>query len=91
MSKQVIDSKGSNKKLYKLTAHLAGINTNNPLPPHDSDESLANPFADYFISMIDKICENFIGIPAFVPEVTAAPMFKRVCSSYPKSSHQARS
>ena len=32
MSKQVIDSKGNNKKFYKLTAHLAGINTDNPLP-----------------------------------------------------------
>ena len=55
MSKQVIDSKDNNRKLYKLTAHLAGINTDNPLPSHDSDESLANNFADCFISKIDKI------------------------------------
>ena len=57
------------KKLYKLTAYLARINTDNPLPLHDNDESLANHFADYFISKIDKICENFTGILAFVPEV----------------------
>ena len=76
-SKQVTDSKGNNRKLYKLTAHVAGINTDNPLPFHDSDESLANHFADYFISKIDKICENFIGIPAFAPEVTDAPIFKK--------------
>ena len=36
-------------------AQLAGIRTENPLPPHNSDESLANHFADYFISKIDKI------------------------------------
>ena len=76
MSKQVIDSKGNNRKLYKLTALLARINTDNPLPSHDSDESLANHFADYFISKIDKIRENFFGIPAFTPEVTDAPIFK---------------
>ena len=77
MSNQVIDSKGNTQKLYKLTAHLAGINMENPLPSHDNDESLANHFADYFISKIDKICENFTGIPAFVPEVTDAPNFKK--------------
>ena len=47
ISKQVNDSKGNTKKLYRLTAHLAGINTDNPLPLHDNDESLANLFADY--------------------------------------------
>ena len=61
------------KKLYKLTAHLAGINIDNPLPPHDNDESLTNHFADYFISEIDKICGKFIGILVFVPEVMDTP------------------
>ena len=77
MSKQVIDSKVNNRKLYKLTTHITGINTENPLLSHDSDESLANHFKDYFISKIDKIHENFIGIPAFVPEVTDASIFKK--------------
>ena len=75
MSKQAIDSKGNNRKLYKLAAHLAGINTDNPLPSHDSDESLANHFTDCFITKVDKIHENFIGKPAFVPEVTDALIF----------------
>ena len=66
ISKQVIDSKGNTKKLYKLTAHLAWINTDNPLPLHDNDESLANHFVHYFISKIDKIHENFTRVLAFV-------------------------
>ena len=37
---------------------------------------LQTTLADYFISKIDKIHENFIGISAFVPEVTDAPIFK---------------
>ena len=55
ITKQVMDSKGNNKKLYKLMAHLSGIRTDNPLPPHNSNESLANHFADFFITKIDKI------------------------------------
>ena len=33
ISKQVTNLKGNNKKLYKLMAQLAGIRTDNPLPP----------------------------------------------------------
>ena len=55
ITKQVMDLKGNSKKLNKLMAQLAGIRTDNPLPPHNSDESLANHFADYFISKINKI------------------------------------
>ena len=55
ISKQVTDLKGNNKKLYKLMPQLAGIKTENPLSPHNSDESLANHFADYSISKIGKI------------------------------------
>ena len=68
--------KAMTKSFKKLTAHLAGTNTDNPLPSHDSDESLANHFADYFISRIDKSHENFIGIQVFAPEVTDVPIFK---------------
>ena len=49
----------------------------NPIPLHDSEESLTNHFADYFISKINKICEKFIGIPAFVPEVMDTPILKK--------------
>ena len=76
ISKQVIDSKGNTKKLYKLTAHLAGINMDNPVPLYDNDESLTNHFADYFISKVDKIHEKFIGIPAIVPKVMDTPTLK---------------
>ena len=59
ITKQVMNSKDNNKKLYKLMAHLSRIRTDNPLSPHNSNESLANHFADYFISKIDKIQESF--------------------------------
>ena len=77
ITKQVIDSKGNNEKLYKLKAQLAGIRTDNPLPPHNSNESLANHFADYFISKIYKIRENFSRTPIFVPEAADIPTFQK--------------
>ena len=77
ITKQVIDSKGDNKKLYKLMAHLTGARTDNPLPPHDSDESLANQFADYFITKIDRIRDNFSQTPVLIPETTDIPTFQR--------------
>ena len=75
ITKQVMDSKGDNKKLYKLMAHLSRVRTENPLPPHNSDESQANHFADYFITKIDKIRDNFSQAPVFIPEATDIPIF----------------
>ena len=77
ITKQVIDCKGDNKKLYKLMAHLTGARSDNPLPPHDSDESLANQFADYFITKIDRIRDNFSQTPVLIPETTNIPTFQR--------------
>ena len=72
-----MDSKGDDKKLYKLMAHLSGARTDNPLPPHNSDKSLANHFADYFIKEIDKIRDNFSQAPVFIPETTDIPTFRK--------------
>ena len=68
-------------------AQLAGIRTDNPLPPHNNDESLANHFADYFISKIDKIRKNFTGTPIFIPEAADIPTLLEVYSPYHRSSH----
>ena len=77
ITKQVMDSKGDNRKLYKLMAHLSGARTDNPLPPHNSNKSLANHFADYFITQIDKIRDNFSQASVFIPEATNIPTFQK--------------
>ena len=77
ITKQVINSKSNNKKLYKLMAQLARMKTDNPLPLHNSDESLANHCADYFTSKIDKIQENFSRTPIFVPEAADITTFQK--------------
>ena len=71
-----MDLKGDNKKLYKLMAHLSGVRTDNPLPPHNSNESLANHFADYFLTKIDKIRDNFSQAPVFIPEAQIFQSFE---------------
>ena len=58
-------------------AHLSGIRTDNLLLPHNSDESLANHFADYFITKIDKIQDNFSQTPVFIPEATDIPTLQK--------------
>ena len=87
ITKQVIDSKGDNKKLYKLMAHLTGARSDNPLPPHDSDESLANQFADYFITKIDRIRDNFSQTPVPILETTDIPTLSKICPPYYRASY----
>ena len=72
------------KRLYKLTAYLAGINPDNPLSLHHDDESLTNHFADYLISKIDKSHEKFIGIPVFVSEVRDTPTLQKFAPLTPQ-------
>ena len=43
------------KKLYALINNLNNNTKNNPLPKSQSDERLANKFAQYFISKIKSI------------------------------------
>ena len=40
------------KKLYTLINNLTNNNKDNPLPKSQSDEGLANQFAQYFMSKI---------------------------------------
>ena len=83
-----MDFKGDNKKLNKLMAHLSGARTDNPLPPHNSDESLANQFADYFITKIDIIRDNFSQTPVFIPEETDIPTFQKFAPPHYRAGHQ---
>ena len=44
-----------------------GNRTQNPLPPNKTDEELAEDFAKFFLSKIEKIREQFIKTPAYKP------------------------
>ena len=67
-TRQVADCKGDTKKLYNLVYGLMGKEKSSPLPDHTDEESLANDFADYFMSKIKKIREELDGYILYKPQ-----------------------
>ena len=56
------------KKLYGLINNLANSKTDNQMPDAESDEALANTFADYFMEKISKIRGELQSHPEYSPE-----------------------
>ena len=67
-TRQVADCKGDTKKLYNLVYGLMGKEKSSPLPDHTDKESLANDFANYFMSKIEKIREELEGYILYKPQ-----------------------
>ena len=55
LGNEIAECGNNTKKLYSLVKHLTWITSNNPLPKHDVEETLANDFADIFIGKIEKV------------------------------------
>ena len=66
------------QKLYKLVNSLTGKKDLNPMPESPSDEVLAEGFAEYFITKIDKIRENFTNTECYQP-ITDEPIPEFTC------------
>lgn len=67
MKSKVNDCFGNTKRLYKLVSNLTGTEMENPLPESESDEELAEKFADFFIGKIQKIRDNLDELEEFKP------------------------
>ena len=65
LSKRILDCKGNAKELFLLVNKLTGSIAQNPLPPNKTDEELAEDFAGYFLSKIQKIRETFTNTPPY--------------------------
>ena len=65
------------KKLYTLINNLTNNNKDNPLPESQSDESLANQFAQYFMSKIKSIRESLDSHALYKPTRREVPKFSR--------------
>ena len=61
------------KKLYSLVKHLTGTTSNNLLPKHDDEETLAYEFADFFIGKIKKIRQEIDNKPEYKPTPSNIP------------------
>ena len=67
LSKKVQECGRDTKKLYKLVNELTGANKENPLPRDVSHKDLADQFAEYFLSKIQKIQQSLNNFPKYEP------------------------
>ena len=58
------------KYLYKVVTNLSGVRKENPMPPAESDQLLAEEFADFFIEKINKIQQNLDHYDLYEPMAT---------------------
>ena len=77
ISKKVNELHENTKGLYKLTCNLTGQSSDNPFSEAESDEALANQFADYFTQKMDRICDQLNDKPTYQPGNTAVPQLRK--------------
>lgn len=61
----IIEHRGDSKYLYKFVSKLWGQKIENPLPKCNSDQQLAENFAEFFISKIQNIRKNLENLSKF--------------------------
>ena len=67
ISQDILSHKNDIKYLYKVITNLSGIRKENPMPQAESDQQLAEEFADFFIGKIDKIQEELNHFELYEP------------------------
>ena len=67
INKIIIENGRDAKKLYTVFNNMTGNISENPLPDLESDEKLANNFADFFIHNIQKIRDSLEHHPKYDP------------------------
>jgi hypothetical protein len=75
LSQKVIESKGNSKKLYQFVKDLTGSKSENPMPPVEDENTLADKFADHFMDKIKKIRESLKDFENYKPLVKDVPPF----------------
>ena len=76
LSSKVLECGRDAKKLFSLVNSLTNSGPGNPLPEGNSQD-LANEFADFFLSKIERIREKFEGTKPFECETDCGFQFKR--------------
>ena len=67
-----MDNSKDTKQLFRIVNSLTGCNTQNPLPPGNTSEEIAEGFAEFFSNKITKI--SFTGTSQYHPiEETSKP------------------
>ena len=63
------------RKLFQLVNHLTGCKPDTPLPARDTEQELANEFADFFIQKLIKIRDKLDDYPTYQPSNLNVPKF----------------
>ena len=85
---EIQSNKANVKKLYKIVNRLTGGKEANPMPNGDSDESLAENFATYFLEKINNIRDRFTEVPMYNPPINES--IPRLTSFSPMTKKQVR-
>ena len=67
ISEDIVSHRNDIKYLYKVVTNLSGVRKENPMPPAESDQLLAEEFADFFIEKINKIQEDLDHFDLYEP------------------------
>ena len=98
ISEDIVSHRNDIKYLYKVVMNLSGVRKENPMPPAESDQLLAEEFANFFIEKINKIqeeldhfdlyqlttMEQIVARQSFLP-ITAFEVKKLVMDMKPKT------
>ena len=76
-SEKIRDCGTDAKKLYTLLNNLTNSNKENPLLKSQSEEALANLFAQFFISKIKSVRDSLDSHPLYKPTRRDVPNFSR--------------
>ena len=68
LSDKVNEHEQDTRKLYAFINSIIGRPSENPFPKSDSDEQLAEEFAEYFMAKIKKIQDALENHPIYKPE-----------------------
>ena len=63
LSDKIAECGNNPKKLYRINGNILGTTVDNPLPTSSSDEALANPFTDFFMTKIKTIRDTLDNYP----------------------------
>ena len=72
LSKKINEIGNDTKQLYKFTNNWMGVKEENPLPPHEDDQALAEEFAKFFLIKILNIRNKFTD-DTYCPEMVDIP------------------
>ena len=67
ISADILSHRQDIKYLYNVVTNLSGVRKENPMPPAESNQLLAEEFVDFFIEKIKKIQENLEQYDLFEP------------------------